>query len=74
MGRYDFLLDTYDTERIKTLSVWSQFADADLPFRPEPRARSSMPGRKARMVRCIDLTLRSKEKSQSSSEQSSTVP
>ena len=26
------------------------------------------------MVRCIDLTLRSKEKSQSSSEQSSTVP
>ena len=40
MGRYDFLLDTYETERIKTLSVWSQFADADLPFRPEPRART----------------------------------
>lgn len=40
MGRYDFLLDTYETERMKTLSVWSQFADADLPFRPEPRART----------------------------------
>jgi len=40
MGRYDFLLDTYETERMKTLSVWSQFADADLAFRPDPRARS----------------------------------
>jgi uncharacterized damage-inducible protein DinB len=40
MGRYDFLLDTYDTERLKILSVWSQFRDEDLPFRPEPRART----------------------------------
>jgi uncharacterized damage-inducible protein DinB len=40
MGRYDFLLDTYDTERLKILSVWSQFRDGDLSFRPEPRART----------------------------------
>ena len=40
MSRYDFLLDTYDTERLKTLSVWSQFRDGDLRFRPEPRART----------------------------------
>jgi len=40
MGRYDFLLDTYNTERLKILSVWSQFRDEDLPFRPEPRART----------------------------------
>jgi uncharacterized damage-inducible protein DinB len=40
MGRYDFLLDTYETERLKTLSVWSQFVDADLSYRPDPRARS----------------------------------
>jgi uncharacterized damage-inducible protein DinB len=40
MGRYDFLLDTYDTERLKTLSVWSCFQDEDLRFRPEPRART----------------------------------
>lgn len=40
MSRYDFLLDTYDTERLKILSVWSQFRDEDLPFRPEPRART----------------------------------
>ena len=40
MPRYDFLLETYDTERLKTLSVWSQFGDEDLRFRPEPRART----------------------------------
>jgi uncharacterized damage-inducible protein DinB len=32
--RYDFLIDTYDTERIKVLTVWSEFKDADLPVRP----------------------------------------
>lgn len=37
---FAFLGETYDTERLKTLSVWSQFADSDLAFRPEPRARS----------------------------------
>jgi len=40
MGRYDFLVETYGTERIKTLSVWSHFADQELVFRPEPRART----------------------------------
>jgi uncharacterized damage-inducible protein DinB len=40
MGRYDFLLETYATERIKTLSVWSQFADEEMEYRPEPRART----------------------------------
>jgi len=33
---YDFLVDTYDTERIKTLSVWSMFLDDDLFIRPHP--------------------------------------
>jgi hypothetical protein len=33
---YDFLVDTYQTERIKTLSVWSMFRDDDLPVRPQP--------------------------------------
>jgi uncharacterized damage-inducible protein DinB len=32
--RYDFLIDSYDTERIKVLSVWSEFQDGDLPVRP----------------------------------------
>ncbi len=31
---YDFLVDTYDSERLKTLSVWSMFSDEDLPVRP----------------------------------------
>jgi uncharacterized damage-inducible protein DinB len=40
LGPYDFLVETYGTERIKTLSVWSHFRDQDLAFRPEPRART----------------------------------
>lgn len=40
MHRYDFLLDTYETERLKTLSVWSQVADAEMEHRSEPRART----------------------------------
>lgn len=40
MHPYSFLVETYGTERLKTLSVWAHFTDADLGFRPEPRARS----------------------------------
>src|SRR6516165_12563169 len=32
--RYEFLIDTYETERIKVISVWSMFRDQDLPVRP----------------------------------------
>lgn len=41
--KYDFLIDSYDTERVKVLSVWSEFRDDDLPMRPrhdDPRGRS----------------------------------
>ena len=31
---YKFLIDTYETERIKTLSVWSMFKDEDIRKRP----------------------------------------
>lgn len=40
---YDFLVETYETERIKVLSVWSEFRDEDLQVRPragDPRGRS----------------------------------
>src|SRR5262245_34112162 len=40
---YDFLVETYETERVKVLSVWSEFRDEDLAFRPsadDPRGRS----------------------------------
>jgi uncharacterized damage-inducible protein DinB len=32
--KYDFLIDTYETERIKVISAWSIFTDQDLPVRP----------------------------------------
>jgi uncharacterized damage-inducible protein DinB len=41
--KYDFLVDMYETERIKVVSVWSEFKDDDLPVRPrqgDPRGRS----------------------------------
>lgn len=40
---YDFLVETYETERIKVVSVWSEIRDEELPFRPregDPRGRS----------------------------------
>lgn len=40
--KYDFLVDTYRTERLKTLSVWSQVPDRRMHFRPEPRARTPL--------------------------------
>jgi uncharacterized damage-inducible protein DinB len=43
MMRYDFLVETYETERIKVVSTWSEFRDEDLPRRPrqdDPRGRS----------------------------------
>src|SRR5688572_18307181 len=40
---YDFLVETYATERVKVVSVWSEFTDVDLAVRPrsgDPRGRS----------------------------------
>jgi uncharacterized damage-inducible protein DinB len=40
---YDFLVESYASERVKVLSVWSEFADDDLQVRPrtgDPRGRS----------------------------------
>jgi uncharacterized damage-inducible protein DinB len=41
--KYEFLVESYETERVKVLSVWSEFKDEDLPVRPhpnDPRGRS----------------------------------
>lgn len=41
--RYEFLVESYATERIKVLSVWSEFRDDDLGVRPsaeDTRGRS----------------------------------
>jgi hypothetical protein len=37
--RYQFLIDTYATERLKVLSVWSMFEDGDLSTRPHREDR-----------------------------------
>ena len=36
---YKFLVDTYETEWIKTLSTWSTFKDEDMSSRPHPKDR-----------------------------------
>ena len=41
--KYNFLIDTYATERVKVVSVWSMFRDEDLRVRPnasDARGRS----------------------------------
>ena len=41
--RYEFLIETYETERVKVVSAWSMFRDEDLPVRPnqaDARGRS----------------------------------
>jgi hypothetical protein len=35
--RYDFVIETYETERLKALSVWTMFTDEDLRARPHPQ-------------------------------------
>lgn len=40
---HQFLIDSYATERLKVISVWSEFSDDDLPVRPsasDSRGRS----------------------------------
>ena len=39
--RYSFLVETYETERMKVVSVWSEFRDEDLHVRPRSGDRKS---------------------------------
>ena len=39
-GTYDFLLDTYETEILKIVGIWSAFPDTAMDFRPSPKSRS----------------------------------
>jgi hypothetical protein len=41
--KYDYLIETYETGRVKVISAWSMFGDDDLPLRPntvDDRGRS----------------------------------
>jgi uncharacterized damage-inducible protein DinB len=39
---FDFLVDSYRTERLKILSLWAQVPADQMTFRPEPRARTPL--------------------------------
>lgn len=55
--RYSFLTETYTTERLKVLSVWSMFADADLPVRPNPSDPRGRSVREQMVHQCISENL-----------------
>ncbi len=50
---YDFLTDTYETERLKTLSVWSTFSDEDIPVRPHPLGENDRNGLEHMVHQCM---------------------
>ena len=50
---YDFLIDSYDTERIKVLSVWSEFRDEDLDVRPAEGDRRGRSVREHMVHQCV---------------------
>lgn len=37
---YGFLLDTYETEILKIVTIWSAFPDSAMDFRPSPKSRT----------------------------------
>ena len=55
--RYEFLIDTYETERLKVLSVWSMFADEDLAVRPHPADRRGRSFREQMVHQCVSEDL-----------------
>ncbi len=55
--RYSFLVETYATERIKVLSVWSEFDDNDLNVRPHPADRRGRSLREQMVHQCVSEDL-----------------
>lgn len=55
--RYTFLVDAYDSERLKVLSVWSEFHDADLPFRPREDDRRGRSVHEQMVHQCVSEDL-----------------
>jgi uncharacterized damage-inducible protein DinB len=50
---YGFLVETYATECIKVLSVWSEFRDEDLPVRPHPADARGRSVREQMIHQCV---------------------
>lgn len=55
--RYDFLVETYETERVKVASVWSEFLDEDLVVRPRDGDRRGRSVREQMVHQCVSEDL-----------------
>ncbi len=55
--KYDFLVETYETERIKVVSAWSEFKDDDLPVRPRAGDRRGRSVREQMVHQCVSEDL-----------------
>src|SRR5215472_7088619 len=55
--KYDFLVETYATEPIKVVSVWSEFHDDDLPFRPNSRDKRGRSVHERMVHQCVSEDL-----------------
>ena len=55
--RYRFLIDTYETERLKVISVWSMFRDKDLSVRPHPADRRGRSVHEQMVHQCVSEDL-----------------
>ena len=55
--RYGFLVETYETERLKVLGVWSMFRDEDLPVRPHATDRRGRSVHEQMVHQCVSEDL-----------------
>jgi uncharacterized damage-inducible protein DinB len=55
--RYDFLVETYETERVKVVSVWSEFRDEDLEVRPRNGDQCGRSVREQMVHQCVSENL-----------------
>jgi len=55
--KYEFLVDSYATERIKVISVWSMFRDEDLPVRPNTADARGRSVREQMVHQCVSENL-----------------
>lgn len=57
MTPFDFLVETYETERLKVLSVWSMFDDADIEVRPHVEDRRGRTLHEQMVHQCVSENL-----------------
>jgi uncharacterized damage-inducible protein DinB len=55
--KFDFLIETYATERIKVLSVWSEFKEEDLLIRPNAQDQRGRSVREQMVHQCMSEDL-----------------